>query len=101
MRFSPFLAVALAVAGMSATQPAAAERSLAPAVTLGTPDGMTASADQYRDHRYRDRYRYGRRHGYRPDYRYRGYRGGYRRGRLVCRTTWRYHRPYRRCWRAR
>jgi hypothetical protein len=122
-------AVLLAVAGVSAITPATAETSLTRSTTIAapiaTPDATNASADQYRGRGGNRSWRgggnrgwngrgdrgwrgggnrgwrgggYGYRGGrgyYRP--RYYGY-GGYRRG-VVCRTSWRWGRPHRVCFR--
>ena len=112
MRITRLLVVMLAMAGMSAVTPAAADTNLtrAPAVAtpLGQPSDSVASADQYRN-RYGHRgYRGG--YGYRANRGYRGYRRGYYRpryayrpyrwrGRMVCRTSWRWGRPHRVCFR--
>ncbi len=107
MRMIQMVAVLLAVAGASAVTPAAASTNLArpapvvaPFAQPGTP---RTDANQYRGRRYG--YRYGRGYGrgwrgggyrYRPRYAYRPYRW---RPRLVCRTSWRFGRPHRVCWR--
>jgi hypothetical protein len=113
MRISTLMLAALmGVAGAAAANPAAAETTVAraqimPAAaiagTSATPS--TPAAEQYRSRRggYRGGYRGGgRRHGYGGGYRRYGY--GYRRGwrgsRVVCRRTWRYGRPIRRCFRV-
>lgn len=100
MRTPVFLAALLLVVGMSAAQPAAAERSLTPAASWNVGSGVAAPAGQYRDRR--SDYRHGR-YSRRPHYRAYHYRGRdrYRRGRVVCRTAWHHRRPYRRCWRTR
>ena len=112
MRIIRLFAVLAAVAGLSAVSPASAETSLtrvAPMATpLAQPAGTGTSADQYRDRGYRGGY--GR--GYRGGYGHRGWnRGYYRRnyyayrpyrwrgGRMVCRTSWRWGRPHRVCFR--
>jgi len=123
MRISHLFAVVLAVAGLSAVSPASAETSLARTAPIATPiaqpSGTGTSADQYRGRGYRgghDRgYRGGYGRGYRGGYGYRGNRGwnrGYYRrnyyayrpyrwrgGRMVCRTSWRWGRPRRVCFR--
>lgn len=95
------IATLAVAAGLTAATPASAEtRSVTAPSTLATPlaqPGMpTASAEQYRS-RYRYRYRAGwRQYRYRPRYyANRGWRG---RG-VTCRTSWRYGRPRRVCWR--
>jgi hypothetical protein len=110
MRFTPIFAAILAFAGIATAAPAAAETALTKPVAVGVfstiqPTSGT-TADQYRDRRWRgDRWRGDR--GWRGDRwrggnRYRG--GGWRygnrwRGVTRCRTSWRYGRPYRVCWR--
>lgn len=114
MRIAHLFVVMLALGGVSAIPPATAATALAkaPAVAapFGQPSDSTASADQYRN-RYGNRgYRGG--YGYRANRGYRGYRRGYYRpshyayrpyrwrdGRLVCRTSWRWGRPHRVCFR--
>jgi len=121
MRISRIFAVLLAVAGMSAIGPASAETSLtrsAPiAAPIAAPSGITVAANQWRDrgrhngwrngnrgwrggdrgwrgrgYGYRGRGYYGPRYAYGRPYRWRG-------SRLVCRTSWRWGRPHRVCFR--
>ena len=129
MRITHLFAALLAVAGMSAVTPASASTTLtkaAPVATpLAVPSGAGASADQYRDRGYRGGYGrgyrggygrgyrggYGRGYGYRGGYgdrgwhrgyyrpRYYGYGYGWRGGRPFCRTSWRWGRPHRVCYR--
>lgn len=124
MRITHLFAVLLAVAGASAVTPAAAETALTKAASIATPlvepSGTTATADQYRDRGrhngwrngnrgwhggdrgWRGGYRSGWRGGYRPRYAY-GYGYGrpyrWRGSRFVCRTSWRWGRPHRVCFR--
>ncbi len=114
MRIIPLLAAAACAIGLSAT-PAAADTRLATATkSVGVPaaraETVNPFADQYRERRWRnDRWRDNRGnrgwHGnkrWNDRYRYRGngWRYGNRyRSRVVCRTSWRYGRPYRVCWR--
>ena len=122
MRIVPIFAAMAFAIGLSVTPAAADIRLATPANSIGAPvaqpETTNPTADQYRDRRWRedrgwrgDRwrgnrgwrggYRY-RSYGYRNGYRYRsyGYRNGYRwRGATWCRTSWRYGRPYRVCWR--
>jgi uncharacterized membrane protein len=128
MRITHLFAALLAVAGVSAITPASAETSLTRSTTIAapiaTPNATNANADQYRGRGGNRGWRgggnrgwngggnrgwrgggYGYRGGYggrgwgrgyyRPRY---GYYGGYRRG-LVCRTSWRWGRPHRVCFR--
>jgi hypothetical protein len=121
MRITHLFAALLAVAGVSAVTPASAETSLTRATTIAVPiaapSGITASADQYRDRGRHNGWRngnrgwrggdrgwrgggYGYRGGgyYRPRYAYgRPYR--WRGSRLACRTSWRWGRPHRVCFR--
>jgi hypothetical protein len=127
MRIIRIFAVLLAVAGVSAIGPASAETSLTRSTTIAAPiaapSGTTATADQYRDRgrhngwrngnrgwRGGDRGWRGRGYGYRGGYGYRD-RGYYapryaygrpyrwRGSRLACRTSWRWGRPHRVCFR--
>jgi len=115
MRIVQMFAVLLALAGVSAVSPAAAETALTKSTSIATPLAQpsgTATTYQYRDrgHHYGWRngnrgwhrgYRSGWRGGYyRPRYAY-GYGRPYRwRGsRVVCRTSWRWGRPHRVCFR--
>lgn len=114
MRIVHLFAVLLAVAGASAVTPAAAETALTRPASIATPlaqpSGTTATAYQYRDR--------GRHYGWRNGNRgwHGGYRSGWRRGyyrprygygrpyrwrgsRVVCRTSWRWGRPHRVCFR--
>ena len=93
MRITRMFAILLAVAGVSAISPASAETSLTRPTTIAapisTPSGTATTADQYRD---RGRGYYGPRYAYARPYRWRG-------SRLVCRTSWRWGRPHRVCFR--
>jgi hypothetical protein len=110
MRLIPFFAAIALATGASVATPAAADTRLAaPQNAIGVAadqSTMNPTADQYRERRWRgDRWRGNR--GWRGD----GWRGGYRyrgngwrygnrwRGGVRCRTSWRYGRPHRVCWR--
>ncbi|MGN6818957.1 MAG: hypothetical protein ACTHJR_09815 [Sphingomonas sp.] len=114
MRITHLFVALLAVAGVSAITPASAETSLSKTAPIATPlvapTSAISSANQYRGRHYRGGYG----HGYRGDYGYRGNRGwrrgyyrrnyyAYRpyrwRGRMACRTSWRWGRPHRVCFR--
>ena len=106
MRITHLFAVLLAVTGTAVVTPAMAATSTTRiATTLSVDSGVpNASADQYRSRRYDRRGYRGRGYGYRGyGYRYRPryYGGGprWRSGRLACRTSWRYGRARRVCWR--
>ena len=103
MRITQMFAVLLAVFGMAAVTPASATtttRMTAAAPMTGT------TADQYRS-RYSYRpgrgYRYSYRSNWRRGYNYRprafASRPRWRNNRLVCRTSWRWGRPHRVCFR--
>jgi len=108
MRITHMFAVLLAILGFAAVTPATATTNTARLAVAAPVTGRTA--DQYRS-RYGYRlgrgYRYGyrsnwRRYNYRPRYyqpRYYSYRPRYYRSRLVCRTSWRWGRPHRVCFR--
>jgi hypothetical protein len=106
MRMIPLFAAFAFATGLSAS-PAAADTRLtqpvsATGLTTAGPVTATPAADQYRERRWRgDRWRGN--NGWRGD-RWRGgnrWHGnrGWRRGGVVCRTSWRYGRPRRVCWR--
>lgn len=103
MRITHMFAVLLAILGFAAAIPASAITSTARLAVTAPMAGT--SADQYRS-RYSYRpgrgYRYSyrsnwRRYNYRP--RYYVSRPRYYRPRLVCRTSWRWGRPHRVCFR--
>ena len=116
MRITHMFAVLLAMFGVAAVTPASATTTTR--ITAAAPMTGTA-AEQYRS-RYGNGSSYGRSYGYRSNWRgsrsnWRGsrssWRGNYayrpryyagprwRNNRLVCRTSWRWGRPHRVCFR--